>query len=665
MYGEAEQEVLVGSFAARFDDTLQGGGVVAQGASMAGREDMIANSSASIAIAGIPTGATVQRALLYWQISNGADTTATVNATAVTGVQVAVGGQTCWGFNNTMFRADVTALVAGNGVYTIADLPSATAATSADTNGVSLVVVYQDPSSGIRRRVMIRDGAITSSESGEIVTDTFTGVMAPIASTGQFHILVGDGQAAFTDGALNFNSVLLGANQFPGGDGSLWDTNTYDVTVPAALANGTWTSQTTNDCLAYSAAVLDWNVGVCGDSVRSGGEACDQGNMANGDGCTATCTVEPGWSCTAADPSVCTPICGDGVIIGTETCDDGNANPNDGCSATCAQESGWSCTGTPSTCVTTCGDGIVAGAELCDDTNTAANDGCSATCTIEMGWSCAGNPSVCTTSCGDGILAGSEMCDDNNNTAMDGCSAACALEPGWSCTGSPSVCTTTCGDGVVAGVETCDDNNMTAGDGCSAACLVETGWTCTGAPSACDEVCGDGLVVGTEACDDGDTDPNDGCSATCTVEAGWSCAGAPSTCTANCGDGQLAGSEACDDGNTASDDGCSATCTVEAGWSCTGTPSACTVVCGDGLVTAGEQCDDANTTAGDGCDATCVVEPAWECDGALPTKCTKVPDGCGCATGGTDATPLAALVLLLVVRRRRRAPSRFTTTSTP
>ena len=93
--GEAVHEAIVGSFTARFDETLQGGGVVAQGASMSGREDAAANTSAAITIAGIPAGATVHRALLYWSISGGTDTTATINASAVTGVLLGTANDTC------------------------------------------------------------------------------------------------------------------------------------------------------------------------------------------------------------------------------------------------------------------------------------------------------------------------------------------------------------------------------------------------------------------------------------------------------------------------------------------------------------------------------------------------------------------------------------------
>ncbi len=42
--------------------------------------------------------------------------------------------------------------------------------------------------------------------------------------------------------------------------------------------------------------------GVCGDSILDAGETCDDGNSANGDGCSSTCQVEAGFECTAPVP---------------------------------------------------------------------------------------------------------------------------------------------------------------------------------------------------------------------------------------------------------------------------------------------------------------------------------------------------------------------------
>jgi cysteine-rich repeat protein len=69
---------------------------------------------------------------------------------------------------------------------------------------------------------------------------------------------------------------------------------------------------------------------VCGDGIQNGGEECDDGNLVDGDGCSAECITE---------------LCGDGIKNDVvETCDDGNTASGDGCSATCTLEkSGLAC----------------------------------------------------------------------------------------------------------------------------------------------------------------------------------------------------------------------------------------------------------------------------------------------------------------------------------
>ena len=48
----------------------------------------------------------------------------------------------------------------------------------------------------------------------------------------------------------------------------------------------------------------------CGDAFvdqsgeQTASEECDDGDQQNGDGCSSTCTVEPGWNCSGA-PSWC------------------------------------------------------------------------------------------------------------------------------------------------------------------------------------------------------------------------------------------------------------------------------------------------------------------------------------------------------------------------
>ena len=49
--------------------------------------------------------------------------------------------------------------------------------------------------------------------------------------------------------------------------------------------------------LDFVVSVKSEPVGICGDGVVTGGEQCDDGNLADGDGCDSSCQVEPGWSC--------------------------------------------------------------------------------------------------------------------------------------------------------------------------------------------------------------------------------------------------------------------------------------------------------------------------------------------------------------------------------
>ncbi len=61
---------------------------------------------------------------------------------------------------------------------------------------------------------------------------------------------------------------------------------------------------------------------ICGNGIIEAGEACDDGNLVNGDGCENNCTL------TGA-------ICGNGIIEAGETCDDGNLINGDDCDSNC------------------------------------------------------------------------------------------------------------------------------------------------------------------------------------------------------------------------------------------------------------------------------------------------------------------------------------------
>ena len=88
---------------------------------------------------------------------------------------------------------------------------------------------------------------------------------------------------------------------------------------------------------------IERSAGICGDGIRGLGETCDDGNAIGGDGCSAMCSVETGFSCDyASGKDICTTPkangttpkangttpkasnCGNGIRDLDETCDDGN-----------------------------------------------------------------------------------------------------------------------------------------------------------------------------------------------------------------------------------------------------------------------------------------------------------------------------------------------------
>ncbi len=97
---------------------------------------------------------------------------------------------------------------------------------------------------------------------------------------------------------------------------------------------------------------------VCGNRIIEEGEACDDGNTVNSDGCSALCIIE-------------TAVCGNRRIELGEECDDGNTLDGDGCNPACKIESA------------VCGNRRIELGEECDDGNVLDNDGCSSVCKIQ------------------------------------------------------------------------------------------------------------------------------------------------------------------------------------------------------------------------------------------------------------------------------------------
>jgi len=107
-----------------------------------------------------------------------------------------------------------------------------------------------------------------------------------------------------------------------------------------------------SSCTASGDGPSSCTKSVCGNGMQEAGESCDKGNqngvfLGDGKGCSKTCTTEPTCRDSSGKNQACKAVCGDGNVDmspgSNEECDDGNQADGDGCSHDCKKEQGWSC----------------------------------------------------------------------------------------------------------------------------------------------------------------------------------------------------------------------------------------------------------------------------------------------------------------------------------
>jgi hypothetical protein len=279
--------------------SLYHGGYVAAGVAMRNR------GYGTITLSGIPQGAKIVSAYLFWDILANAEqpsfkqgkiTSTTwfsrlpfnlvsVLSSALSGTRVSSGPDPCWGnVANFSYRAEVTSQITGNGSYYLSGFASGTTngqdpwlvgSTAPMMEGASLVVIYSDQSSPATD-ITIYNGSFETQ--GKVGSQTISGFSVSSVKQARTTFIVADGQKDSKPG-FSFNGTPISV-PFSGQDhqdgtnysqGNLWDTQTVDVgsLIAPNSSSATLTAQGGPDCIVWVAQVL----AVSGNPITSNVES--------------------------------------------------------------------------------------------------------------------------------------------------------------------------------------------------------------------------------------------------------------------------------------------------------------------------------------------------------------------------------------------------------
>ena len=213
----------------------------------------------TLTVSGIPAGATVARALLFWgcECNSTSDLTdITFNGTPITGSVIASTSTLCWGTSSYMvYAANVTSLVSGNGSYTIT-VPRALSSTPG-ADGATLYVVYCDVTQPNRTVSIYAMADFVNSSTSSWTQTGFTATSSPSAKAS---LTVGDPQ----DGLYNYGTFNGGAGSvnmdfdgsFPGNHYGYWEADVSSLMSPSASSVSWSLTSTGADCISPNVSVL-------------------------------------------------------------------------------------------------------------------------------------------------------------------------------------------------------------------------------------------------------------------------------------------------------------------------------------------------------------------------------------------------------------------------
>lgn len=294
-----------GTLATNYQAPVRGGGIIAVGDGTAGRVTSTPVPSTTLSFT-LPVGTTAKRAWLYVNtIGTMADASLAldVDGTMVDAPLIGTHGATCWGSTNINrgYRGDLSEMITGSGSIVVTGYPSSTSAAD-DTQGVALIIVYEDPASNDGTMVTINDGMIATNTGANHSVSINNLNITQATTAARLVTVVGDGQQNTT--SLTLNSQLVSSNAFPGALGPMFDVRDDDVfallNVPVSMSAVSMTSS--GDCLSWMVGAItytfpDNDVDGIDDSVDDDDD--NDGVLDNADG-------DP------LDPAVCEDTDGDG-----------------------------------------------------------------------------------------------------------------------------------------------------------------------------------------------------------------------------------------------------------------------------------------------------------------------------------------------------------------
>jgi hypothetical protein len=276
-----------------FKNYIVTGDSVIGGVGLRGLGDGSGFATGTITISGVPAGAEVVAAFLYWQtiekskstfagqngFFNGHAITATILGNPNAPTSWSSGG--CSGNSEgtttlRTYRADVRPFLnlvngstQGNGSYAVrlADSGSNGGGTPL-TEGATLVIIYRvlSPSFPLTA-ISIYDGSFAPSNSSQSFDLQMQGFYEAATTAPVAHIthIVGNGQSNKPEQLL-FNGAVISTSPFPGAMNGSWDNPTFDVSsyVPAGDENPVDTTvipaSTNSGCVSWGAVIFSTTV---------------------------------------------------------------------------------------------------------------------------------------------------------------------------------------------------------------------------------------------------------------------------------------------------------------------------------------------------------------------------------------------------------------------